>query len=101
MLRWYLTSSQHPTRSQFFDHQQKAEQYEECEAFIKSQFLEMTAKMDFDRHLHPEQTDGHNCGSLVLLFFECSVRGIALPKTVSNSLMRYFRLRYLLKSLHV
>ncbi|KAG1705290.1 hypothetical protein DVH05_004219 [Phytophthora capsici] len=67
-----------PNKITIFDPQQKEKQYEECEAFIKSQFPEMTAKMDFDGQLHPKQTDGHNCGPLVLLFFECSVRGIAL-----------------------
>ncbi|KAG1694432.1 hypothetical protein DVH05_001234 [Phytophthora capsici] len=45
--------------------------------------------------------DGHSCGPLVLLFFESIVRDVVLPKSPSKALLRYYRMRYLLKSLHV
>lgn len=84
-----------------FDPQQKSKQFERCEDIIKALFPEMTAVMVFKREVQLKQTDGHNCGPLVLLFFESSVRDIALPTEPSKALMRYIRLRYLLKSLHV
>ncbi|KAG6949729.1 hypothetical protein JG687_00014669 [Phytophthora cactorum] len=55
------------------------------------------------RETRLKQTAGVNCGPLVLLFFECSVRGIPIPTSTSRPLLRYIRLSYLhvLKSLHV
>ncbi|KAI9982447.1 hypothetical protein PInf_008390 [Phytophthora infestans] len=90
-----------PNRITVFDPQQKPKQLETCEDIVKKIFPEIVAKMDWKREVWLKQTDGHNCGPLVLLFFESIVRDVVLPKSPSKALLRYYRMRYLLKSLHV
>ncbi|KAF1788619.1 hypothetical protein GQ600_55 [Phytophthora cactorum] len=51
------------------------------------------------RETRSRQPDGSSCGVAVLTFFECFLSGIAIPDKPSLPLMRFLRLRYMLKCL--
>ncbi|KAE9038313.1 hypothetical protein PR003_g6023 [Phytophthora rubi] len=40
-----------------------------------------------------------SCGATVLMFFECFIKGVEMPAKPSQQLMRFLRLRYMLKCL--
>eukprot|EP00644_Phytophthora_capsici_P018825 jgi/Phyca11/132886/e_gw1.251.2.1 len=90
-----------PPTIKLYDPQQKEKCLESCENILKALFPEKVSLMSIIHVKSLKQGDGVNCGPLVLHFFECTVRGIALPDSVSTAILRYIRLRYLLKSLHV
>ncbi|KAF4140006.1 hypothetical protein GN958_ATG10756 [Phytophthora infestans] len=78
---------------------QKEDQYVECENIVKDLFSDTTEAMISRREHRMKQKDITNCGPLVLLFFECAVRNLTLPTTLPKNLLRYIRLRFLMKSL--
>ncbi|OWZ21114.1 ABC transporter [Phytophthora megakarya] len=84
-----------------FDPQQKQEQYEEYESLIETLFEDTTSTRISRREEWLKQSDGYNCGLFVLLFFECTVRGITLPASPSKGFLHYIRMRYMLKALQV
>ncbi|KAF1793905.1 hypothetical protein GQ600_16750 [Phytophthora cactorum] len=89
-----------PKTITLFDPQQK-ETVQECERLVNKIFPVTVRGIEWKREGSLKQRDGDSCGPLVLLFFECAVRDIVLPKSPSNALLRYFRLSFLLKALHV
>ncbi|KAG6948844.1 hypothetical protein JG687_00015228 [Phytophthora cactorum] len=61
-----------------------------CDKTLCDLFGEMYATMEIKK-------DVASCGVIVLMFFECFIRGINLPPKPSPTLLRFLRLRYLLK----
>ncbi|KAE9151682.1 hypothetical protein PF006_g4051 [Phytophthora fragariae] len=71
-----------------YDPQQKKKQIDTCEAIVKERFPTIVEKMEIKHEKRLKQADGVNCGPLVLHFFECSIRGIALEgPTISPALL--------------
>ncbi|RLN72367.1 hypothetical protein BBJ28_00023756 [Nothophytophthora sp. Chile5] len=87
-----------PKTLTIFDPQQDDAQIEYCKETIGDMFGEMAKSMKVVRQEGMQQRDGVNCGVYVLLFFECVIRGIPFPTSLSQSALRYYRLRYLLQS---
>ncbi|RLN80385.1 hypothetical protein BBJ28_00021721 [Nothophytophthora sp. Chile5] len=87
-----------PKTLTIFDPQQDDAQIEYCKETIGDMFGEMAKGMKVVRQEGMQQRDGVNCGVYVLLLFECVIRGIPLPTSLSQSALRYYRLRYLLQS---
>ncbi|KAF1776359.1 hypothetical protein GQ600_27001 [Phytophthora cactorum] len=59
----------------------------------------MCTLLTIKRETRSRQPDGSSCGVAVLTFFECFLSGIAIPDKPSLPLMRFLRLRYMLKCL--
>ncbi|ETP21930.1 hypothetical protein F441_04661 [Phytophthora nicotianae CJ01A1] len=53
--------------------------YGMCDDLLKDLFGELRANMRLKKKTKPRQPDGANCGVMVLLFFECYIRGISMP----------------------
>ncbi|ETO59242.1 hypothetical protein F444_22387 [Phytophthora nicotianae P1976] len=71
--------------------------YGMCDDLLKDLFGELRANMRLKKETKPRQPDGANCSVMVLLFFECYIRGISMPNKPSPAMLRFMRLRYLLK----
>ncbi|KAF1792701.1 hypothetical protein GQ600_1113 [Phytophthora cactorum] len=63
-----------------------------CDKTLCDLFGEMYATMEIKK-----ETRSPSCGVIVLMFFECFIRGINLPPKPSPTLLRFLRPRYLLK----
>ncbi|RLN06604.1 hypothetical protein BBJ28_00002807 [Nothophytophthora sp. Chile5] len=80
-----------------YDPLQCSKNYKACEDVIKDLFGEMHSTMKVRRGPSSRQPDLASCGVLVLTFFECVIRGIKMPHDPPPGLVRFLRLRYLLK----
>ncbi|OWZ02660.1 Cysteine protease [Phytophthora megakarya] len=80
-----------------FDPMQKNENYEDMEAKIVELLPTKARQLSFKRVVSPKQEDISNCGLYCLVFFECHVRGIPMPKMTTTTL-GYLRFRYLYKA---
>ncbi|RLN32096.1 hypothetical protein BBJ28_00016960 [Nothophytophthora sp. Chile5] len=80
-----------------YDPLQSSKNYKACEYVLKDFFGEMHSAMKVKRGPSSRQPDLASCGVLVLTFFKCVIRGIKMPHDPSPGLVRFLRLRYLLK----
>jgi hypothetical protein len=77
----------------------KSKYYDACETQLKAVFGEMCQLLTIKRETHLRQPDMASCGATVLMFFECFIKGITIADKPSQALIRFMRLRYMLKCL--
>jgi len=75
----------------------KSKYYNMCDELLRDLFGEMCNLMTIKKETKPRQPDVASCGVMVLMFFECFIRGIEMPRKPNPALLRFMRLRYLLK----
>ncbi|KAG3078838.1 hypothetical protein PI125_g20870 [Phytophthora idaei] len=79
---------------------QNSKYYGMCDTLLKNLFGEMCDLMRIKKESKTRQPDVASCGVMVLTFFECFIQGMVIPSKPSPTLLRFLRLRYLLKCLH-
>ncbi|POM61347.1 Cysteine protease family C48 [Phytophthora palmivora] len=77
----------------------KDKYYAACKTTLKDLYGELYEILHVKLETKCRQPDASSCGVAVLMFFECILRGVALPTTPSQSFMRFMRMRYLLKGI--
>ncbi|KUF77565.1 ATP-binding Cassette (ABC) Superfamily [Phytophthora nicotianae] len=82
------------SRAVVFDPMQTNKYYNQACTVIKKYFGNYSSNLKLVRQHAPRQKDTNSCGPLVLLFFECMVRGMAVPN-VAREQLAYLRFRYL------
>ncbi|ETI51167.1 hypothetical protein F443_05371 [Phytophthora nicotianae P1569] len=82
------------SRAVVFDPMQTNKYYNQACTVIKKYFGNYSSNLKLVRQHAPRQEDTNSCGPLVLLFFECMVRGMAVPN-VAREQLAYLRFRYL------
>ncbi|KAE9095801.1 hypothetical protein PF006_g23925 [Phytophthora fragariae] len=75
----------------------KSKYYSMCDVLLRDLFGGVCKLMTIKKETKSRQPDVASCGVMVLMFFECYLRGIEMPRKPSPALLRFMRLRYLLK----
>eukprot|EP00644_Phytophthora_capsici_P012022 jgi/Phyca11/106288/e_gw1.12.317.1 len=77
----------------------RSKYYDKCEDLLKNLFGEICTLMQIKRVADSRQPDVACCGAVVLMFFECYLAGNKMPPKPSQTQLRFFRLRSMLKCL--
>ncbi|KAF4135286.1 Ulp1 protease family C-terminal catalytic domain-containing protein [Phytophthora infestans] len=73
-------------RAVVFDPMQTNKYYNQTCTVIEEYFGNYSAKLKIVRQRAPRQEDPNSCGPLVLLIFECMVRGMAVPNVTREQI---------------